>query len=122
MAALPGTYHITARQGDRFARSIVYQDDSGNAIDLTGYSAVLTARRTRNGKLIVQLEDGDGITLGSDTGMIDLYVSALDTAAWTATDGQYALALTPPSGAADEFTLLIGAFIVTPDIPEEEAS
>lgn len=116
MTALPGSYDITARVGHVFRRTIAYTDDTGNAIDLTGYDVRLPVRRSYAGDDVLSLTVESGIAIDPEAGEITLEIPA--TVMDTVTSGSYVYQLTliPPSGEQDRFALLAGRFVVQPRV------
>ncbi len=73
-------------------------------MDLTGYTATLKARSYQEaGTAILELDEGDGITLGGAAGTIEIEISAARTAAMGAGVFPYDLLLTPSGGEAFVF-------------------
>ena len=86
-------YDLYVEQGATFELSIVWKDDEGTPIDITGYSARLQIRKTYTSDPVISLTNGDGITLGGVTGSIDILIDADATEAIEIRRGRYDLEL-----------------------------
>lgn len=89
-------FNFELKRGDNWiGPTFVYQDSSGNAIDLTSYTARLMIKDEVDGdNTYVSITSGAGqIVLGAD-GTIVFNVAAAATAAWTWEYGYYDLELT----------------------------
>ena len=115
MTALAATYGFTADKGATFTQVIRWKDDSNNLINLTGYSAVMVIReKTTAATTVLTLDTGNGrITLGGAGGTITLNVSANDM---DIDAGQYTYTLELVSGGGEVTRLLMGAFIIRPEV------
>lgn len=77
-----GVSDITIEQAADYYLSLVYEDDSGVPIDLTGWSAQMMIRTTfEDPDPLVSLSSslGGGITLGGIAGTIDIYIDEATT-------------------------------------------
>jgi len=72
------------------------QPDPGNPIDVTGWSAYLTAKGQFKGRTLVELTVGQGIVVGGTNGEFVCTMSADQTAALA--DGVYDVLGVPPGG------------------------
>ena len=89
-----GTHNFTIEQGATFSRTLTWTDEDGAAIDLTGYSARMKVKyHRRDQTALLELTNGDGITLGGAAGTIIITISAADTAAIDWTEAVYDLEL-----------------------------
>lgn len=89
-------YDLVMVQGATFEKAFEWKDASKIAINLTGYTARLQIRSdTDSSTTLLELTTENGrITLNDPTtGVIQLYVSAADTAALTFNTGVYDLEL-----------------------------
>ena len=68
-------------------------DDDGVAIDLTSATAKMTIRNAA-GDIVLELDETDGITLGTTNGFIDFEVTPEQTAAWAVQRHTYNLDVT----------------------------
>jgi len=95
-----GAYTIVIEKGATYPTDpMTWKDSSGNAIDLTGYTARLQMREIDNVALILTLTtENGGITLGGTAGTIVLNISAATTSAITQSDGIYDLEVVSSSG------------------------
>jgi len=80
MAAPAGQYHIITDQGATFTRQLTWKDDTGAAVNLTGYTARMQLRTSvANDSVVLELTDSNGrIALGGTAGTITLTVTAAD--------------------------------------------
>jgi hypothetical protein len=109
---MAGQHDFQIEQGATFRKTILWKDENGNPIDLTGCSARLKAKHGT--AELFSLTDGDGITLGADEGTIDLYISDEDTADLDFTLARYDLEIEFPNG--DVKRLLKGAALLTREV------
>jgi hypothetical protein len=59
-----------------FNQSISYIDDDGAVIDLSGYTAKMDIRKTRNSEeAVVSIDTDEGITITGSTGKIDIAIT-----------------------------------------------
>jgi hypothetical protein len=98
-------------QGDSFSLQILYTDNSGSAINLTGYSAYMEVKDKPGGRVLCTTASvGDGITITSASGgQIDILLSSSKTKNFTVPKAAYQFQLTSSSTTT---TLLYGWFIV----------
>ena len=83
-----GKYSFAIEAGATFTRAITYQDANGSVPDLTGYTARMKIRPTKeSATVLVSLTDGAGITLAATAPNITISISATDTAALDMTEG-----------------------------------
>lgn len=113
---LAGVYNIRCDQGSTFQRVItVTQAVSGDTyepVDLTGYSARMQIRKKFGGTLLIELTDGDGLTLGGAAGTVTIDMTAAQTAEITRS-GVYDLELVVGSTVTK---MLRGQFILTHEV------
>lgn len=110
-----GIYNIVIEQGATYRRRLVWKINS-NPVNLTGYSARLKVRTVPRGMLVLSLTtdvDG-GITLGTTDGVIDLALSATQTALLNA--GKYGYDLELVSAGGDVTRLVKGTFTISPEV------
>lgn len=115
-------------RGDSFFQNLEWQDDAGNPIDLTGYSARMQIRRTKNSTdVILELtsagytEDASdppvpltsGIKLGGVDGTIGIVVMPVDAEIDTERN-VYDVELTDTDGKVS--TIVGGDYIVDQDV------
>jgi tRNA threonylcarbamoyladenosine modification (KEOPS) complex Pcc1 subunit len=91
---LAGLLDIEIEQGATFNLELIYEDDEGTPINLTGMTARMQLRRTYNSPdaLISLTTENSRITITPLLGKIVLNISATDTAALTGS-GVYDLEL-----------------------------
>lgn len=95
----------------------------GDPYDLTGCTAIAQIRTGPGGRLMVELTDGDGITLGGEDGTIAVHITGEKARELTSRRGQWDLYIIFPSG--DPVRLLDGKVTIDPTVtqlPEEAAS
>lgn len=112
-----GTYHLRIDQGASYALQLTYQDGEGTPIELDGYTAALQIRRRHASREpLLELADGEGITLGDD-GEILIEISAAQSAELPASErgpiGVWDIEL---SAAGEVKRLLAGKVFVTPEV------
>lgn len=88
-------YDLLIEQGATFDLSIVWKDNAGTPIDITGYSARMQIRKTYDSAPVISLTSavGGGIVLGGVDGTIDITISANTTDDITILRGRYDLEL-----------------------------
>jgi hypothetical protein len=94
------SYDILIEQGATYVQTFIWQDSSGNAIDVTGYTADMQVRASRSSTaILLEASTTNGyIVMGTTDGKINISVPAAVTGALTATRGVYDLELTSPGG------------------------
>ena len=76
--------NIKIDKGATFERNITWTDNSGTAIDLTGFTARMQIRKNYKSAIIQELTtENGGITLTALTGEIYLLIEATDTDVFT---------------------------------------
>jgi hypothetical protein len=121
---LAGIYNITCQQGSTFARTITfkYPDPNSPPADptylfwnFTGYTARMQVRRTIDSStIIISLTTENGrITLGGATGIIELNITAADTATLTSS-GVYDLEIISNAGVVNR--ILQGNFTLSQEV------
>jgi len=104
-------------QGDSFTLQIAYTDSSGSAINLSGYSAMFMVRDKPGGNIFCASAGvGDGITITSASGLIDLNVTPAKTRRFNFPKSAYQLQIT--SSGSINTTLLQGYFDVNAGVIE----
>jgi hypothetical protein len=96
-----GVFNFKVNQGETFNPSITWKDSNGSAYDITGYTAKMQVRRFEGGAM--------DIPTGTD-GVINLLLTATETAALTADTYIYDLLLDDGSGVKTR--ILEGTFTV----------
>jgi hypothetical protein len=110
------TYNLLIEQGATFTLSLVWRDSEGDAVDLTGYSARMQVRPsvTSEDVLLTLDSDGNGITLGGNTGAVAVLATAAQTELIAAKRGVYDLELEAADGTVTR--LLQGAVTISPEV------
>ena len=104
-------------QGDSFTLQIAYSDSSGSAINLTGYSAMFMVRDKPGGNIFCASAGiGDGITITSASGLINLNVTPDKTRKFNFPKSAYQLQIT--SSGSINTTLLQGYIDVNAGVIE----
>ena len=94
-----GKLDIVVEEGADFFLHLTWLDNSGDAIDLTGYSAAMKIKEAVGGTLIDNLITGSSeITLGGSAGTIQVDIGASVTAAYDFDWGVYGLWVDDGSG------------------------
>lgn len=115
-------YNIT--QGDSFILQVTYENSSGSAINLTGYSAVFAVADKPGGTITSSATitsiaasggTGDGITVSSaSTGVFNINLTPTKTMQFNIPQSAYQFKITSPGGVST--TLSQGWFMVNPGI------
>lgn len=88
----------TIVQGETYALSIVWKTgDPAEPVDLTGHTAEMTLR-IGSGPATLTLTEGEGITLGGDTGEVSATLTSEQTAGLTPRKYSRVLKVTSPGG------------------------
>lgn len=117
MTTTPGKQNLSVYRGATFAKSIVWKDENGALINLSGWTARMHMRETVEAAtpfLTLTTENG-GIALGGVAGAINLLASATVTSAITALQGVYDLELIAPD-TVTVTRLLEGIVFVSPEV------
>lgn len=96
----PGDLDITIQQGGTFNLILIWQDQNGNAVNLTGYSADMRIKSSAGASTTLHessTSNGE-ITLGASTGYITIIIAAATTAAFNWLSAVYDLKMTDGSG------------------------
>ena len=110
----PGKYNMICPQGATFAKQLTYTIDD-EPVDLTTYTARMQVREKYTSKTFavnLTTENG-GITLGDDSGTIDLYIADEVTSEISPKEYVYDIELV---SSGEVYRLLEGKFIVTPEV------
>ena len=76
-----GAYDITCEQGATFSRTLTVKDSSGNARNLSGYTARMQVRRlVSSSSALIELTTANGRISLNSSGEITLSISATDPA------------------------------------------
>ena len=116
MTTEPGQHNFLLPQGATFTEVLTWQDENGAAINLTGYTARMEAKRRQSPTTTVinlTTENG-GIALGGSAGTITLTLNATATALLI--PGTYDYDLELISSGAIVTRLLQGIVNVTPEV------
>jgi len=107
-----GVFNFKVNQGETFNPAITWKDSNGSAYDITGYTAKMQVRRFEGDTVIQEFTTADAtmdIPTGTD-GVINLLLTATETAALTADTYIYDLLLDDGSGVKTR--ILEGTFTV----------
>ncbi len=116
LKAKAASLNIVIEQGATFNEVFTWKDTSNTLINLTGYSAQMQVRSTKEDTVILwELSSTLGtIILGGVAGTITLYIDKSDTALFTFDSSVYDLELTDPSGR--DRRLLKGSVIIDTEV------
>lgn len=111
---LAGRYDLTVEQGSTFNLTLVYKDQRGYVIDLTGYSARMQLRTSVGASTVaLDLTTANGrISVDGAAGKINLSIAAADTAGLSGT-GVYDLELV--NGQTVQ-RILEGSYTISPEV------
>lgn len=106
--------------GDSFDTRVLYKDSSGSAINLAGYDVVMKVKDQTDGVILCAsatwddgTHTGDGITVTSASGIIDIFLTPSQTQLFDIPKSSYQLRIDNGTTAK---TLLRGDFIVDPGV------
>jgi len=101
-------------RSDSFNHQIIWQDDAGDPIDLTNYTARMQARRSvGNSTVLMTATESDGLLLGGAAGTIDIQLTPSKTDI-SNVENVYDLEVTSPTAFVT--TLIQGEFKVIQDV------
>lgn len=111
---LAGQYNLTVEQGSTFNLTLVYKDQRGYVIDLTGYTARMQMRATVGASTtVLDLTTANGrIAIEGAAGKITLSIAAADTAGLSGS-GVYDLELV--NGLIVQ-RVLEGSYTISPEV------
>jgi thiamine pyrophosphokinase len=109
-------YNLTIQQGADFNLSLAYKDATGNVIGLTDYTARMAIRSSYAAPTeLIRLTTENGmITIDDDAGVINLSITAANTANLVAANAVYDLELV--SAANSVIRLIEGKATITPEV------
>lgn len=109
-------YNATIDQGATFELQVVYKNDAGVPIILTGYTAALQIRQNYydDTALITLTSPSGGIVITGATGTIDLTMTAIQTASLD--EGLYVYDLEIVATGGNRTRLIQGQFTVSPEV------
>ncbi len=101
---------LTIEQGSSFLRIVIYRDSNGDPVDLTGYTAEMQVRKTKESDtIILTLNTSNGyLILGGTAGTITISTPANITDALDFVWGRYDLELYPGGDTTQAVRLLEG--------------
>lgn len=110
------TYNITVEQGATFTLDLVYKDNVGTPIDLTGYTARMQIRRSYSATspLATFTTENGRIVLGTTDGTVSVTGEAALTASIGVRNAVYDLELISPTGVVTR--LIRGSVSVSPEV------
>ena len=95
--------------------AVVYTDDAGVAVDLTGWTADMKVKDKFGGSLLDEFSTGNGyVTTDPLVGKVIVNINNTKTAAWAWTSAVYDLVLT--SGSGFKFRIIEGTILVNPGV------
>jgi len=106
---------LRIQQGDTWALQIVWTNDDGSPVDMTGATAKMQLRTSvTSSTVVLELSSENGrITIGQ-AGRLDLQIAADDTAAMPTASGVYDLEVKFASGVVKK--IIRGSYLVTPEV------
>ena len=94
---------IKIEQGATFILPVYYKDNEGEPIDLTGYTAKMQIRQTKNSEdpaLVELTTENDGIVITAEEGLVTIFISSEITSALSVlTNGVYDFFLFAPESS-----------------------
>lgn len=115
---MAGRYDFAVTQGEDFARSLLWLDEDGNPVGLTGWSAHMSVRAWPIASLLADLSTSGGqIVLGGTAGTIALTIPAATTALFPAGVAKYDLMVTnttPATSCLLKGNVIVGQAVTLP--------
>jgi hypothetical protein len=111
-----GTLDLFVEQGSTFSYTLTLNDDQGNPIDLTGYTARMQLRRTINAPdVLITLTTSNGrIAITPLTGVIVLTIEAAATASLSFQSAVYDLEIESSGGIVTR--IIQGKVSLSPEV------
>lgn len=104
-------YQIEIDKGAVWEHAFTWKDENGTPINLTGFTAKFQVRRSKaSDDNIIELDESDGIDLGTTNGLIEVTISAARTNTIPFSSGYYVLEIT--AGSGNTYRLVNGKVIV----------
>jgi hypothetical protein len=109
-------YNATIDQGATFSLTVVYKDENGVAINLTGFTAALQIRQSYSdaAALVTLSSPSNGIAITPLTGTIVITMTAAQTGSLD--EGYYVYDLEITSSGGIVTRLIQGQFTVSPEV------
>ena len=109
------TYDIATEQGSTYGSVVTYEDDNGDPVNLTGYTASMQVR-TYAGAAVpsLTLASSSGLTTGGAAGTIAISILASALSAVRAGGYVYDLEIQSPGGVVTK--LLSGKFTIEQEV------
>ena len=110
-------YNVVIDQGANWFINFLYKDTSGNAVNLTGYTAALQIRESYSATttlLSLTSSPAAGITITAGTGTIAIAATAAQTGAITASTYVYDCEITDGTGVVTR--IVQGAATISPQV------
>lgn len=109
------TYDISAEQGSTYTATIVYTNDAGNAVNLTGYTARMHVRRFAGSEYPhIVLTSTSGLSITANTGTIGMTIAPSALSAIPAGKYAYDLEIQSAEGLVEK--LLKGDFELSAEV------
>lgn len=110
------TYNFVIEQGTTLAKTLIWNDSTGNPVNLSGYTARMQVRQSVTSSVVLlELTTTAGtITITPLTGTIVLSFSATTTADITWRHGKYDLELVASNGVVTR--LIEGQIDISPEV------
>lgn len=112
---LTAAENIYIQQGATFRQVFQWQDASGNAINLTGYTGRCQIRESYSSSAVVadMTTENGGVIISAADGKVTLYLTAAQTEELSFTEGVYDIELIIGS---DVFRLVYGKVTLLPEV------
>ena len=115
---MAGKQNFVIEQGASFKKRLTWRNKQKRPINLTGYTAKLQARSAVGGSVLFELSTANGgIALTPTAGIIDLIMTAAQTAAFGFATVIYDLILTAPDGTT-KYRVLEGRFTLSAGVTQ----
>ena len=95
-----GRYDFEISQGTTFRREFVWKDDAGVVIDITGYTAKMQLRKTKESSVVLHeaSTSNSGLTITGAQGKVALLITDEQSALFTFSSAYYDLELYSTGG------------------------
>jgi len=109
-------YNATIDQGATYELQVIYKNEAGTPINLTGYTAALQVRQNYydTTALLTLTSPSGGIVINGAAGTIDITMSATQTGSLD--EGFYVYDLEISSSGGNVIRLIQGQFTVSPEV------
>ena len=109
-----GRYDFSIKQGSTFSKVLIYKDDDGVVINLTGYQAKMQLRESVNSNVLLELTTANGrLIITPLEGKIEMHLTPAETKALSFCKALYDLDIFT---ASNKYTILEGSVTLIKEV------